>query len=269
MSRALRRASTAVIGGGAALVGGLGVFVVHGARTAHPVSLADARRIYAAEPAYAGRGGEDRRPVGERPAPGVYRYATTGFSRIDRLGVIRRYPATTLRVIRHGPHCEWSETVPILREHTETYTTCASDGDQLDTGFSTRLVYFSIASWSDSECSSYGTRTGGGRAPGAVVRFSCTDHKHGVHAEGTTTYVGAGSVVVDRVPTACRRIRVVTVMTGATEGAAVRELCTEPVTGLVLTEVRSVGLTVISAFIGRVRYAETARFDLLSVQPAR
>ncbi len=267
MSRALRRATTAGIGGASTLAAALGLFVVHGARTAHPVSVAAATRRYAEDPAYAGRGDFDGRPVGERPAPGVYRYATTGSSRIDRLGVVREYPAITVRVVRHGPGCEWSETVPILREHTETYTACSTGGDQLDTGFGTRLVYFSVPSSSDAACSSYGTRTGGAREPDAVVRFSCTDRDHGMHAEGTTTFIGPDSVVVGGVATSCRRIRIVTVMQGATEGAAVREICADPVTGLVLSETRSVGLSVVSAFVGRVRYAESAEFRLLSTQP--
>ncbi|HVF20641.1 MAG TPA: hypothetical protein VNA14_10405 [Mycobacteriales bacterium] len=255
------------IGAAAAVVLLLDVFVVYGARVTHAVTAVDARRMYAEAPSYAGTDDYADRDAGVRPASGVYRYATSGHARIDRLGVDRRYPSTTVRVVRHGPGCEWSETVPILREHVETYTACSTRGDQLDTGFATDLTYFLVPGRGNSICSPAGTRTGAGRRSGEEVRFRCVDREHGVVTTGTTTYTGLGRAEVDGSPWPCREVRIVTVMSGSTQGAAVRDICADAVTGLVLAEHRHVGLSVSSRFVGRVTYTEDAQFRLLSFTP--
>jgi len=248
---------------------GLGGFVVYGARATHPVGVDDALRRYAERPTYAGRSGVDSRPIGVRPAAGVYLYATVGSARVDLLGIDRRYPATTSRIIRHGPGCQWEEEVPILLEHVEAYSACAADGDQLDTGYSTRLTYFFVVGVSDAACAPTGTRTGYALGQGTSRAFRCLDASRGVRTDGTATFLGDDTVDVAGHATACRRVRIVTVMSGTTNGAAVRELCSDATSGLLLHETRTVGLTVESAFVGLVRYVESAEFVLRSTTPQR
>ena len=249
------------------LVLGLGVFLVAGARAANPVTRSDAVVRYANAPGFAGLPGWNRPLTGGRPAPGVYLYATTGFARIDRLGVRRDYPATTARIVRLGPGCQWREQVAIFNEHLETYSACAQRGDQIDTGFGTRLTYFFVPGVTDLVCEPGGTRTATGRTAGAAVTFRCADEDHDVVATGTATFRGVSAVTVEGRATPCRRVTIVTVLSGTTTGAASRELCTTPDTGLVLSETRTVGVGVRSRFVGRVAYTEQATFTLQSLTP--
>ncbi len=247
---------------------GLGSFVVYGARVTHPVSVTDALRRYADRPSYAGRADAETSTIaGTRPTAGVYRYTTAGSSRVDLLGIDRRYPATTWRVVRHGPGCQWEEEVPIFGEHVETYSACAADGDQRDTGYGTRLTYFLVPGVGDATCSPGGTRTGHTLRKGESSRFRCLDPARQVRTDGTATFLGEERVMVDGRATPCRRVRVLTVMTGSTSGAALRVLCTDASTGLVLHETRTVGLTVENSFVGVVRYLESAEFTLQSTMP--
>jgi hypothetical protein len=246
---------------------GLGVFVATGARVADPVTTVEALSQYLGDPDFDGLPGWNRPRSSPRPVPGVYTYATEGFAKVSRLGIDRRYPAVTTRVVRHGPGCQWRETVPIFDEHRETYSACAQGGDQLDTGFGTRLVYFFVPASTDNVCSTAGTRTGAGMQPGETREFTCRDDDSDVTVTGSVTYRGTGSVDVAGVPVACRRVLVVTRLTGSNEGGAVRDLCTTPDTGLVLSEERSVGIKVRSAFIGALTYTEIATFRLQSLTP--
>lgn len=252
---------TRLIAAGAALSLSVGLFLVYGAVTVHPV-----RAARAGAPAFRGLPGWDRPLDGTRPPEGVYRYATTGYATLDRLGVDRRYPRETARVVTHGPGCQWRETVPVFDEHVETYSACARGGDQLDTGFGTRLVYFLVPNVADVVCATAGTRTGHAMAPGAARAFACAGT--GLRVDGRAVYDGEGTAVVGGLPVACRRVTVTTVLRGSNEGGAVRELCTEPRTGLVLTERRNVGITAVSPFVGRVVYVEEATFALASLTPS-
>jgi hypothetical protein len=245
----------------------LDVFVVAGARRLGVVDPAEALVSYGDDDTFDGLEGWDRPLTGVRPEPGVYVYATEGFTRLDRMGIERRYPAFSTRIVTHGPGCQWRETVPIFEEHRETYSACARDGDQLDTGFGTRLVYFFVPATTDAVCEPGGTRTGARMQPGQTREFSCRDDAHDVDVTGSVTYEGAGSVDVAGAPVACRKVRILTVLTGSNEGGAVRSLCTTPETGLVLSETRSVGIVVRSGFIGTVTYAEEATFTLTSLVP--
>ena len=247
---------------------GLGGFVVYGARVTHPVDLADARARYADRPTLiTAATAYDDRPAGPRPEPGVYAYETTGSARIDRLGVDRAYPATSYRIVRLGAGCLWQEEVALLSEHVETYDVCADDGDQLDVGYGTRLTYFFVPGTSTATCAIGGTRTAPGKVRGESVTYDCVDAAGGVRSTVTTTFLDATEVTVDGVAVPCRSVRVITVLSGRTEGVAVRELCTEPTTGLVLREKRDVGLSLRSSFIGRIRYVESAEFTLRSLVP--
>lgn len=261
------RLATRLLASGAAVVLLLDLFVVLGARRRDPVSTAEALVGFHAEESFAGLPGWDRPLTGDRPIPGVYVYATTGSARLDRMGIRRDYPSRTTRVITHGPGCQWRETVPIFAEHRETYSACATGDDQLDTGFGTRLVYFFLPAETDLVCEPAGTRTGAGMRTGESRSFACRDDEHDVDVAGTVTHEGPGTAEVAGRSVPCRRVRILTVLTGSNEGGAVRSLCTTPDTGLVLSETRNVGIVVRSAFIGKLTYAEEATFLLTSLVP--
>lgn len=256
-----------VVGALAALVLLLDIFVIYGAGRLDPIDPAEALVDYLSQDTFDGLPGWDQPLTGARPVAGVYIYATEGGSTIDRLGIDRRYPDRTTRIITHGPGCQWRETVPLFSEHRETYSACALRGDQLDTGFGTRLVYFFVPASTSTVCEPAGTRTGAGMTVGQSRGFSCRDDDNDVDVAGTVTYDGIGSADVGGVAVSCRRVRVVTVLTGSNRGSAVRSLCTTPDTGVVLTETRSVGVVVRSGLIGTVSYVEEATFVLTSLTP--
>jgi hypothetical protein len=244
------------------------VFVVFGATYTRTVAPSEAVARFETRPTYAGLSAwADKKLKGARPAPGVYAYDTTGFSKVDRLGVRRGYPKTTVRIVRLGAGCQWQEQVVIFAEHTETYAACATAKDQRDAGFGTRLVYFFVATETGLVCTDGGTRTAFGLKAGASTSFSCEDEKHKTRADVTTTYVGASSVTIGDVKVPCREVRVLAQLTGDNAGVSDRTLCTQPETGLTLRERRTVGLGTRSTFLGAVSYTENATFTLRSLTP--
>ncbi|HEV2890140.1 MAG TPA: hypothetical protein VGX28_07155 [Frankiaceae bacterium] len=189
------------------------------------------------------------------PAAGVYVYDTAGSERVDRLGIHRAYPPVTTRTVRaHG--CGVRETVTVFREHVETYDVCA-DGVR-DVAFATRLSYYLVPSAMSLTCGRGGSRV-------AASSYACAGD--GTDASVTVTDEGVGSIEVEEVEVPCRRVVVTTVLRGANAGGARRALCTDPRTGLVLTEDRVVGVSYRSGFVGRVTYTERATFRIRSLVP--
>jgi hypothetical protein len=224
--------------------------------TARPVSVAAAVAAY--------RHGEYA-TFAPLPASGVYVYDTTGYERVDRLSIRRTYPAVTTRTIRAAA-CGMRETVTIFREHVEQYGVCHDGTDIREWAFGTRLTYYRVTSAMWLECGHGGTRVAGGAPAGTVATYECAGD--GTSATVTVTVLGDGLVPVgDLGEVPCRRLAVQTVLRGANAGGATRTLCTDPRTGLVLTEERSVGVTTRSAFVGRVTYTERAAFRLRSLVP--
>lgn len=203
--------------------------------------------------------------AGPRPQPGVYRYATTGWSEVNRLGQRREYPATTHRVVRLGRGCRWQEEVVVLDEHRETYDVCATPGGPRDVAFGTDLVYFTVHSTSAALCDGAAPRTG--LQTGETVMFRCLDRPGKTAVEGTVEGLGPAELAVSGRPTTCERIRIITVMTGRTTGSATRTLCVHPLTGLVIREERVVALRAPSRWLGTVDYREEAVFALLDGVP--
>lgn len=237
LRRALARRAPLLVAVGVVLVLATDAFLVHGATVAHPVSPAEALTRYRLAPSTVVPGG---------PRPGVYLYETTGFARVSTLGTHRRYPTISARIVRaYG--CGWREEVPLFDEHVETYDHCGAE----QVGFGTRLTYFTRTAVTDLAC----------------VAGRCVDAAHGVEADLTVTREGGGVALVGGVEVPCRRVTVTTVLRGSNVGGAVRRLCVDPRTRLVLSEERSVGVTARSAFVGRVDYTESATFVLRSLEP--
>ena len=203
-------------------------FLLYGALVAHPVSAADAVGMFRRAPGAAVTAG---------PAAGVYLYDTTGYAHVDTLGVRRDYPRVSARIVR-GHDCGWREEVRLFAEHVETYDHC--DGTQR--AFGTRLTYFFVPASTSLTCD------------GPACRGN------GVAATVTTSAAGVDPAL------GCRRVTVTTVLRGSNVGGAVRRLCVAP-SGLVVTEERSVGVQVRSAFVGTVNYTEVATFRLRSPVP--
>jgi len=198
-------------------------------------------------------------PPGPRPPAGVYRYRTTGYERIDRFGVERRYPPETVRVVTWRGGCRWRETVPVFTQHVETYDFCATGADAEDFASSTRLTYFLVAGAQRFACAPTGRRLLTGARPGATRSWRCVQ---GTSASvNTTTFVGPETVPTPGGPVAARHLRLVTALSGQSSGGAVRDLWLDP-DGLVVKEERQVGLKIRSGFVGLLTYEERATFVL-------
>lgn len=233
-------------------------FLLWGDR-ARPVSVADAVEAFASGEHFTAP------PL---PASGVYVYDTTGFERVDRLSIRREYPAVTTRTVRaHGASCGYREEVTIFREHVELYDVCHRGTEVDETGFATRLTFYFVRSSMDLTCGLGATRVAPGLAEGESRANGCEGR--GVRATVTATFEGTASVVLDDVEVPCRRVTLVTVLRGSTTGGARRALCTDPRTGLVLTEERSVAVSLRDRFVGRVTYTERATFRIRSLVPER
>lgn len=226
-----------LLAGALTLVLATDAFLVYGALVAHAVSPEDALSRFRSSPGPAAVYGPDS---------GVYLYDTTGFARVDSLGVRRDYPRVSARIARGHGGC-WREEVPLFAEHVETYDHCPG---LVEAGFGTRLTYFFVPAETDLRC----------------VAGRCVDEANDVTADLTVTRDGVWSVVVGGAAVACERVTVTTVLRGSNTGGAVRRLCVGS-NGLVLHEERSVGIVVRSAFVGRVTYTERATFTLRSLEP--
>jgi hypothetical protein len=242
----------------ALVVAGADGFLLWARGLATPVGPEQAAaRFVAAGPAPAGAA------AGPRPAPGVYRYRTTGYERIDRYGVERPYPAETVRVISWRGGCRWRETVAVFTEHVETYDFCADGRDADEFATSTSLTYFLVPGVQRFACAPVGRRLLSGRRPGATRTWRCVEGAS--TAVTTTVYVGPETVRTGAGPVAARHLRLLTALTGRSAGGALRDLWLDA-DGLVVKEERQVSLEVRSGFVGRLRYREEASF-LLDARP--
>jgi hypothetical protein len=196
---------------------------------------------------------------GPGPQPGVYRYRTTGYERIDRFGVERAYPPETVRVITWRGGCRWRETVPIFTQHVETYDFCAAADDADDFAYSTALTYFLVPGTQRFACAPTGRRLLAGHPPGTVRPWRCVQGTS--VSANTTLLVGPETVRTDTGPVPTRHLRLVTTLSGQSTGGAVRDLWLAP-DGLVIKEEREVSLRVRSPFVGVLTYEERATFLL-------
>jgi hypothetical protein len=237
----------------ALVVAAADLFLLWGGTLATPVGTeAAAARFLTAPP-----------PVGDlpgpRPAAGVYRYRTSGYERVDRFGVERAYPAETVRVISWRGGCRWRETVPIFTQHVETYDFCATGADADDFAYSTSLTYFLVPGVQRFACAPTGRRLLSGQAPGSSRTWRCVEGTS--VSANTTVYVGPETVQTGAGPVATRHLRLLTALSGQSQGGAVRDLWLTR-DGLVVKEEREVALRVRSGFVGLLTYEERAGFLL-------
>ena len=155
--------------------------------------------------------------------------------------------------------CRWRETVPVFTQHVETYDFCASGADAEDFAYATSLTYFLVPGVQRFACAPTGRRLLAGAGPGASRSWRCVQGSS--TSVNTTTFVGRETVPTPAGPVPTRHLRLITALSGQSEGGAVRDLWLDP-DGLVVREERQVGLRVRSGFVGRLTYEERASFVL-------
>ncbi len=195
------------------------------------------------------------------PAPGVYRYRTTGGEYVSLLDNRRSYSPTTMRIVTRQA-CGVREEQFFVTQHVEYYDRC---GHAL-VAYGTDIAFWWTHGTQDFACRG-GSFDMAGTRPGAAVAWDCADED--THAHQTTVNLGDEAVTVEGVPLPARHTRWTTQFSGATVGAAVVDDWFDPGTGLLLREKRAIALRVGSPFVGRLRYTDNSDYVLLSVTPAR
>ena len=153
--------------------------------------------------------------------------------------------------------------MPILTQHVETYDFCATGADADDFASSTSLTYFLVPGVQRFACAPTGRRLLTGLAPGTSRGWRCVEGTS--VSANTTVYVGPETVQTGAGPVATRHLRLLTALSGQSQGGAVRDLWLAP-NGLVVKEEREVALRVRSGFVGLLTYEERASF-LLTAGP--
>ena len=195
------------------------------------------------------------------PAPGVYRYATTGGEWVSLFDTYRAYSSTTARIVtRRG--CGVREEQFFVTQHLEYYDRC---GSRL-VAYGTDIAYWWTHGTQDFTCEG-GSFDMADKRPGDRVEWDCADEDTKAHQ--ITEYIGDETVEVGGVPLPARHVRWTTLFSGATIGGAVVEDWFDPVSGLVLRETRDIALKVGSQFVGRLDYTDKSAFTLLAVTPDR
>jgi len=195
------------------------------------------------------------------PAPGVYRYRTTGGELVSLFDTRRDYSDITMRIVtRRG--CGVREEQFFVTQHVEYYDRC---GDKL-VAYGTDIAYWWTHGTQDFKCQggSFDLR---GAPPRTTVEWDCADQD--THAHQITTYVGDEPVPVEGTDLPARHTRWTTYFSGATVGAAVVDDWFDPGTGLLLREKRAIALKVGSQFVGKLTYTDNSEYVLLSVTPDR
>jgi hypothetical protein len=234
-----------------------GLFLVGGRYWSGDVDLAEALARFRAQ----GTAATTADALPGLPAPGVYRYLTTGGEYVSLLDNRRSYSATTMRIVtRRG--CGVREEQFFVTQHLEYYDRC---GDAL-VAYGTDIAYWWTHGTQDFTCQG-GSFDMAGARPGASVQWDCADEDTRAHQ--TTVYVGDETVQVEGVPLPARHTRWITDFSGATAGGAVVDDWFDPSTGLLLRETRSIALRVGSQFVGRLSYTDRSEYTLLSVTPTR
>lgn len=195
------------------------------------------------------------------PAPGVYRYATTGGEFVSLFDTYREYSSTTMRIVTRFGNCVREEQF-FVTQHLEYYDRC---GTQLIT-YGTDIAYWWTHGTQDFTCQG-GTFDMAGMRPGARVEWDCSDEDTLAHQ--ITEYVGDETVEVEGVQLPARHTRWTTLFSGATVGGALVDDWFDPISGLLLKETRDIALQVGSQFVGRLDYTDKSAYTLLSVTPDR
>ena len=195
------------------------------------------------------------------PAPGVYRYATTGGEWVSLFDTYRAYSPTTTRIVTRRD-CGVREEQFFVTQHLEYYDRC---GSRL-VAYGTDIAYWWTHGTQEFVCEG-GTFDMAGMRPGDRVEWDCADEDTKAHQ--ITEYVGDETVEVEGVPLPARHVRWTTLFSGATLGGALVDDWFDPSSGLLLKETRDIALKVGSQFVGRLDYTDKSAYTLLAVTPDR
>ncbi len=202
------------------------------------------------------------------PAPGVYRYATTGSERVDALGgTTHAYPATTTITITPstcGVQTRWDA----LKERWSSRQLCLGEGGIVSGAYTDFHRFYGQDDRSDWNCAPPYVVVPA--APGAGARWTgtCTD------GQGTTESTTVSVVALEDVTVAGQHVAAVHTQRVeddvAKDGTAhtTTDQWFDMRTGLVLRETATSSSTT-STFVGDVHYQEQYELKIASLDPQR
>jgi hypothetical protein len=260
------------IGAGAVVVVAVGVFLVVRLVFLHDTTTAlapdEALSRYRASSTVAAAATTAASTALTLPAPGVYRYATTGSEHVDALGgTTHSYPATTTVTVTPsgcGVQVRWDA----LQERWNTRELCLGDGGIVSGAYTDFHRFYGQDDRTDWTCSPPYVLVPNTAVAGAAWSGTCADG-HGTSESTSLSVVALESVTVGEVAVPAVHVQRVEDDV-ATDGTAhsTTDQWFDARSGLVLREVATSSSTT-STFVGDVHYAEQYELKISSLDPQR
>lgn len=200
----------------------------------------------------------------EPPAPGVYRYRTSGGESVSLLGASHTYPAETYAVVRRTGGCGWELRAEVIAEHVDRREMCSGPDQILQLAQQRAVTFFGTTDGGTLRCDPPQVQHHPGAQVGQSRTDRCTDD--GVVAEMVLRVVALGTRTVGGVTVDTVEVRIAGTMTGRVRGTSLDLVVMDARTGLPIEVERWVD-TVADAFGTSIRYQEHAEFQLLSLTP--
>jgi len=202
------------------------------------------------------------------PAPGVYRYTTTGSEHVDALGgTTHTYPATTTVTVTPagcGVQVRWDA----LQERWNTRQLCLGDGGIVSGAYTDFHRFYGQDDRSDWTCSPPYALVPAVPAVGASWTGTCAE------PDGATEATALSSVALEDVTVGAAAVPAVHVQRVEDDVAkggtahTTTDQWFDARSGLVLREVATSSSTT-STFMGDVHYTEQYELEILSLDPQR
>ena len=199
------------------------------------------------------------------PAPGVYRYRTTGGERLSVGSVHREFPSMTDVVVVDGK-CASLDWVP-LEEHTEELTECRTPGGTTTPSSTSTERITALSTSEPITCGPGAYLLPSDPVAGSTWSASCTSGNTRIALTGSV--IGVATVNVSGKSLAAEHVRVELDFTGDEHGTNPCDYWIAPDDGMVLREVERVDLSESVGPLGTVHYTEQMSISLASTTPLR
>jgi hypothetical protein len=223
-----------------------------------PVGLREALRMYRRE-----QTGKVLATLRNRlPAPGVYTYRTSGGEGLNLVGMTRSFPSSTSMIVADG-RCATISWVPIL-QHTEATTVCSAPNGALTIP---KLVTDESIAGSTTKstitCPPTAYLIPPAASPGQRWGVTCSLASPSEKIALTGQAFGQSIMMIGGESVSVMHARVTLDFNGIEHGTNPTDYWIDPVTGLIVRERETVGVTQ-----GSVRYSETMDATLKGLSPA-
>jgi hypothetical protein len=244
----------------ALVAAGVWFFVIRSPAT--QVDLHEALHIYRKQ-----QGSSPAAGLARLPAPGVYRYQTTGGEQLSIAGISRSFPSTSQMIVTAANGCATMKWEP-LTQHIEGWVACPERTGGLE--ITSAPSYEQIAG---AETTSV-IRCPAGMyfvppRPFTGERWSITCHSPGETVLFSGRVLGQGSVNVGDAKVPALHTEIDLSFAGAQSGQNPNDIWVSPATGLILRQSETVNVTQQAGPLGSVRYQEHMAIALTSMVPVR